>query len=355
MSTQAFALEEHQAIRESVENKLRSFLNEKVARMAPGEARRAAQQLRDFVLRGGKRMRPLFCYWGWRGAGGRDAGEIFPVAAAVELFHVAALIHDDIIDQSDLRRGKPTMHRLFTQVHGEARWRGDSRHFGVSAALLAGDASLVWSEELFHDGWRAGRSAAAMAVFAQLRADAVHGEYLDLFGEARWGSIADALEVIRHKTARYTVRDPLQLGARVAGATEDLIASYGTFGLLVGEAYQLRDDLFGFFGDPRTTGKSNLDDIRHGKMTVLMAIARDLAGPLEAERIASLYGAAWIGDKEAAELREIVESSGARAVVEEMIHERREGALRELEIADIQSDARAALRQLACAAVDRSV
>jgi geranylgeranyl diphosphate synthase type I len=356
MSGQAPVLEKNQAICTLVEQTLASFLGNKVAGEGDPGLKKAFTYLQDFTLRGGKRMRPLFCYWGWRSAAGPDPvdSEIIPVAAAVELFHVAALIHDDIVDQSDLRRGRSTMHRDLEQEHHDAQWQGDSGQFGLSAALLAGDASLVWSEELFHDSWRASRSPEAMSLFSRLRTDAVRGEYLDIFGEARGGSVSDALEVIRYKTARYTVRDPLELGASIAGAADSLIAVLRDFGLLIGEGYQLRDDLFGFFGDPSMTGKSNLDDIRQGKLTVLITVARELADRTQAERIEKLYGASWAGPAEVAELQEVVVSTGAREAIEQMISGRRQQALEVLEAARLGHTAREALRQLADAATDRA-
>lgn len=355
MSGSALTLEEHAAVRTQIEDKLRSFLDDKVGQVTNAETRGVLQQLRDFALGSGKRMRPLFCYWGWRGALGDDRAEddILSVAAAVELFHVAALIHDDIVDRSDLRRGLPTMHRAYARLHEKACWNGESGHFGLSAALLAGNAGIVWSDELFHDGWRASRSPSAMALFSGLRADAIHGEYLDLFGEARTGSVAEALEVVRYKTAGYSVRDPLRLGGVLAGAPDEVLAAYGTYGLLLGEAYQMRDDLFGIFGDPLTTGKSNVDDIRQGKLTVLITIARDLAGPRETALIDRLYGAPWVDDDAAADVRDAVERVGARTVVEDMISDRHAGALRALESVSLHPSAAAALRELAHAAVDR--
>lgn len=356
MNGQTSLFEKHRGIRVLVERKLRAFLSEKVAEADHPELNDAFHEISRFALNGGKRMRPLFCYWGWRGAAGPDdaVDDIVAVAAAVELFHVAALIHDDIVDRSELRRGRPTLHRNLARRHGESGWQGDGAHFGLSAALLAGDASLVWSEELFHDRWRAVRSPCAMSLFSRLRADAVRGEFLDILGETRGGSLDDAFELIRYKTARYTVSDPLELGGTIAGAEDDVIASYREFGLLVGEAYQLRDDLFGFFGSPAITGKSNLDDIRQGKLTVLIMVARDLADPERAERIEKLYGAPWVGEAEVAELQDIVLSVGAREAIEELIRDRHHRALEALTAARIDEVSCESLRQLAKIAVDRT-
>ncbi|MCT2593282.1 polyprenyl synthetase family protein [Streptomyces sp. N2-109] len=340
-------------LRAQIDGRLDSFLRGRLDAESNPEARQALQLLHTFALRGGKRVRPLFCYWGWRGAGG-EAGdpEVLGAAAALELFHTAALIHDDIIDESDLRRGRATMHMSMGQLHA-SEWRGEQRRFGLCSALLAGNACLVWSEDLFQESPLVVRSARARALFGRLRSSAVYGEFLDLVGEARDSTMDEALKIVRHKTASYTVRYPLQIGGALAGADEELLAAYDRFGLLIGEAFQLRDDLVGFLGTAGVSGKAAADDARKGKPTALIAAARELADNGQRDCLDHLYGAPWIGDAEVARLRETVEKTGAPAVIERMIHERHDGALSQLREASLHPTARAELELLATASLNR--
>ncbi|WP_089009847.1 polyprenyl synthetase family protein [Micromonospora viridifaciens] len=311
--------------------------------------------LRRFVLAGGKRLRPLFCYWGWRGFGGSDGTPIVAAAAALELFHAFALIHDDILDRSDRRRGQPAVHRIFADLHARSGWRGDPEAYGRDAALLCGDLCAAWSGQMFHDcGLEPARVRRGLAVFARMRAEVIAGEYLDVVGAASDGSVASALAVVRMKTARYTVTRPVQIGAALAGADAGALAALADFGDPLGDAFQLRDDLLGVFGDPAVTGKSNLDDLREGKPTVLMALARQAAGPAGRARLRALVGQATLDHGGATEVRRIIEATGARESVERMIQSRADAALAALDRLPLAEPARAALTDLATRATARS-
>ncbi|GAA3764793.1 polyprenyl synthetase family protein [Micromonospora maritima] len=311
-------------------------------------------EVRRFVLAGGKRLRPLFCYWGWRGFGGPDGRPIVVAAAALELFHAFALIHDDILDRSDRRRGEPTVHRHFADLHARSGWRGDPAAYGRRAALLCGDLCATWSAQMFHGcGLPAERLRRGHALLARMRTEVIAGEYLDVVAAAGDGSVASALAVVRLKTARYTVTRPVQVGAALAGAGPAEVAALAGFGDPLGDAFQLRDDLLGVFGDPAVTGKSNLDDLREGKPTVLMALARATAGPADAARLDALVGDPELDPAGAAEVRAVVEASGARDAVERMIRVRADEALAALDGSALDEPARRALTALAYRAVDR--
>ncbi|SEQ48558.1 geranylgeranyl diphosphate synthase, type I [Streptomyces sp. yr375] len=351
---------ESSAVAARVNGLLDDFLRERTTRETHPETRDVLETLRTFTLNGGKRIRPLFCYWGWRGAADPDAyadtdacADVVAVAAALELFHTAALIHDDIIDNSDVRRGRPTIHRALGTWHAGHGWRGESGAFGQSGALLAGNACLVWSEELFHANPLVARDDRARRLFARLRTSAVYGEFLDLVGEARGGRLNDALKIIRHKTASYTVRYPLQIGGALAGADDTLMKAYDTFGLLLGEAFQLRDDLIGLFGAPEVTGKDGTDDVRQGKPTALIALARELADPRQSARLDLLYGAPEFRADDMGALRDVVTATGAPEAIERMIEDRHTDAVRALREAGVERSALAELESLAAAAVHR--
>ena len=242
---------------------------------------------------GGKRLRPLFCHCGWVAAGGeRQAPELSRIGAALELFHSFALVHDDVMDSSETRRGSPTVHKLFEARYPDQQNRPAAERFGSSAAILVGDVCLVWSDELLQSsGMEQFRLRAAMPWISAMRTEVMAGQYLDVDErEDASDELGRAWRVIRHKTATYTVERPLQIGAALAGADEQVLHEFSEFGRPLGESFQLRDDLLGVFGDPTTTGKSALDDLREGKRTVLIALTRQLANARQRSTLDELHG-----------------------------------------------------------------
>ena len=273
-------------IRNQVGRALRGFLGGQRAVLlrAGGELLPGLEALEE-LLAGGKRLRPAFCYWGWRGAGGPDCQPVLAAAAALELLHASALVHDDVMDGSDTRRGRPSLHRLFAARHAEQRWRGSPEAFGMGAAILLGDLLLSWTDGMYHaSGLPADSLRRGQAVLDLMRTEVFAGQYLDLLGQAAGtGTVESALRVVEYKTAKYTIERPLHLGAALAGFTEGPVpAVFSAYGLPLGVAFQLRDDILGVFGDPAQTGKPASDDVREGKRTVLLAIARARAAAAQA-------------------------------------------------------------------------
>jgi geranylgeranyl diphosphate synthase type I len=311
------------------------------------------------LLSGGKRLRPAFCYWGWRGAGGSaDQDEAaLRAAASLEFLQACALIHDDVMDGSDTRRGLPSAHRRFAGVHRGAEWLGSPENFGVGAAILLGDLCLSWADEVLltsdfpHESLRRGK-----LVYDEMRTELMAGQYLDLLEQARGGGSVDrALRVVRYKAAKYTIERPLHLGAALAGADEDVLAAYSGYGLPLGEAFQLRDDILGVFGDPQETGKPAGDDLREGKRTVLVAIAVERSTPKQAAVIRRHLGDPALDATGVGALRDIITETGARDYTENLITELLENSLAALHTAAIDEEARAVLTGLAFAATTRSV
>jgi geranylgeranyl diphosphate synthase type I len=311
------------------------------------------------LLSGGKRLRPAFAYWGWRGAGG-DPGDdeaALRASAALEFLQGCALIHDDVMDGSDTRRGLPAAHRRFAGVHREAGWLGSHEAFGMGAAILLGDLCLSWADEvLLTSGFGPEASTRAKAVYDEMRTELMAGQYLDLLEQARGGGSVDrALTVVRFKSAKYTIERPLHLGAALAGADPAVMAAYSGYGLPLGEAFQLRDDILGVFGDPEETGKPAGDDLREGKRTVLIAIAVERSTPAQAEVIRRYLGDPGLGREGVAALREIIDDTGALTHTETLIGELLSRSLDSLESADLDPEARDVLTGLAYAATRRSV
>ena len=279
------------------------------------------------LMHGGKRLRPAFCYWAWRGAGGEDGEEIVTAATALEFFQAAALIHDDVMDDSDTRRGMPAVHRRFKNLHDGAGWTGDGDRFGLAGAVLVGDLCLVWSDELFTaSGLPACHLARGRGMFDRMRTQLMGGQYLDMLEQAvasqrRDASVERARRVIRYKSAKYTIEHPLLIGGLLAGADDDLLAAYSAYGLPLGEAFQLRDDVLGVFGDPAHTGKPAGDDLREGKRTVLVAKTLQRASAAQAALVQRLLGDPALDQGGVEDLRAVIRSTGALDAVEQLVGE----------------------------------
>ena len=314
------------------------------------------------LMKGGKRLRPAFCYWGWRG--GLDAAPAADMdeaamraAASLEFLQACALIHDDVMDGSDTRRGLPAAHHHFATLHRGSAWLGSPENFGIGAAILLGDLCLSWADQvLMASGMPIYDLLRAKAIYDEMRTELMAGQYLDLLEQARGGgSIERALQVVRYKSAKYTIERPLHLGAALAGGSPALMDAYTAYGLPLGEAFQLRDDVLGVFGDPSQTGKPAGDDLREGKRTVLIAMAMEAASPAQAAALRSHLGDPALDADGIATLRSIIEETGALAATERLIDERLGEAVAAVEDPLIAPDAAEVLLGLAYAATRRSV
>ena len=344
--------------RTSVQAALDTFLDGQVDRLAPlgNDAARLLTEARASVS-GGKRFRAAFCYWGYRAVREPvDEAALVRACAALELLHASALVHDDYMDASDTRRGRPATHRTFEAEHRSAGWRGNPEQYGAAAAILLGDLLLAWSDELLRRcGLPAEDVARALHVFDLCRSEVIAGQFLDVSVQARGRADVDtAMTVLRFKSAKYSIQRPLHIGAALAGADDPTMAVLGGFGLPLGEAFQLRDDLLGVFGDPEVTGKPAGDDLVEGKRTVLVALALDAAGRDDAALLDSLLGTR-LSVADVDRLREVIDTSGAHAQVEEVIAALADRALDTLDGAAIHGAARGVLRELAAAATQRAV
>jgi geranylgeranyl diphosphate synthase type I len=325
------------------------------------------------MVSGGKRLRAAFCYWSWRAHGGQvddhrsrrraaDAEAVVGVGASLELFQAAALFHDDVMDDSDTRRGLPTAHRTFAHRHADQGWSGSSTRFGESAAILLGDLALIASEREFAAAVRPLQEAvraAAQRVFDEMRTEVTVGQYLDVLAQALplgqdpEGDEARCRAVIRAKSARYSVEHPLTLGAVLAGADSEGVARTREIGLPLGEAFQLRDDLLGVFGDPAATGKPAGDDLREGKRTVLVCRALRLASPQDHELLTARLGDRTLTDDDVEDLRAAIRRTGAVQEVEALISSLAGPALERLAATELDEPGRGMLLELGRAAVDR--
>jgi geranylgeranyl diphosphate synthase type I len=286
--------------------------------------------LRSLVLSGGKRLRPAFCYWAFVGSGGDpDDDQVVAAGAALELLHTFALIHDDVMDDSPLRHGVETLHVDYARRHRDAAWRGAPDRFGTAVAILVGDLAFVYADRLL-----TGAPRMALDVWNDLRLEVNVGQYLDLAGTARSSANPElARRICQYKSGK----DP-------AGRTGRALTDYG---LPLGEAFQLRDDILGVFGDPAVTGKPVGEDLREGKPTLLYALARAAASGAGASLFEHRFGQSDLDEAEVHRLQEVIEQTGARRQVMGVIESLVDQALSAAAVLPLDAAAVEALVQLA--------
>lgn len=301
------------------------------------------------LLSSGKRLRSAFCWWGWRGGGGPDIEEAMTAAASLELLHACALIHDDLIDRADLRRGQPSVHRQFASRHAGSGWHGTSSDFGTAAAVLIGDLCLSWSLEMFAtSGLDAPNLARGDRIARLMRTEVMAGQFLDVLAQAEGrGSMETAMRVARLKTAKYTCERPLQMGAAMAGASDRVLSQLSAYAIPLGEAFQLRDDILGVFGDPTQTGKPAGDDLREGKQTVLVTLARQAADRQQEQLLRRCIGKQDLTDAGVNLVREVMVTTGAYGRAQELVEQRTEQAVAALAALHLENDAASVLERIA--------
>jgi geranylgeranyl diphosphate synthase type I len=364
-----------QAFREAVSAEISAFVTEQSSVLdSMGPELVPVHLMASQLLCGGKRMRPAFCVWGYVAAAGIPSDEelkhLLAAAGSLDVLHVSALIHDDLMDSSDLRRGRPAAHRQFEALHANAGWLGDSAAFGRAGAILLGDLLVMWSAQMLHGaGLDQSTLERALPIVEAMRTEVTCGQYLDIVAQAHplrkrapaIGSLRptielaldDASRVVEYKAARYTVQRPCQMGAALGGGDDELYFALGAYGSPLGRAFQFRDDLLGVFGDPKVTGKPAGDDLREGKRTVLVAHAYAHAGDVGQKLLLQRLGDPGLDETGISELQQVIVESGARDTVESMINEYYERSLKALHDTEITEDGRVGLTALADAAVRR--
>ncbi|MFJ3704330.1 MULTISPECIES: polyprenyl synthetase family protein [Streptomyces] len=329
-----------------VDGVLRRFVAQEAERFAAVDPALGpvAEQLESSVAHG-KRLRAAFCYWGWRATGQPDDESLVRAAASMELVHAAAVVHDDLIDDSPLRHGRPTAH---IALRGAVRRRPRSVSAGRSLAMLVGDLLMGLAGQLFAtSGLPAAYLARARPLWSALARDLIAGECLEILRTGSPPDTVESLKVIRYKTAKYTVEQPLLIGGALAGAGDRVRSGYSAYGLPLGEAFQLRDDLLGLFGSPEDTGKANTDDLRGCRPTALLAETWRVADDSERRQLRAVLGRRDPGEEGLHAARELMRRLDAPGRIEKMITERVEEALTALDGLALPAPATTALTALA--------
>ena len=335
------------AIAAQVSARLEEFLTPELDRWTALDAdlRDPMAEIGRLVLAGGKRLRPAFCHWAFVGLGGDPSDPVVVDAgAAFELMHAFALFHDDVMDDAASRRGQPTTHTVYADLHRAGGWSGDSRRFGDGIAILIGDLTFVYSDQLL-----AGANTVAWSIWNELRIELNVGQVLDVLGSVRGvRGVEQAERICRFKSGKYTIERPLHLGAALAdpdrfAAVADGLSAYG---LPLGDAFQMRDDVMGAFGDEATTGKPVGGDLREGKPTPLLARALAVATPAQ-RSVLDRVGDPEMSIDDIAAVQQVIVDTGALADLEATIERRTSAALEALTRLDLAAEARDELARLA--------
>jgi geranylgeranyl diphosphate synthase type I len=330
---------------------LLDFLNAEIGRWGriDHEFVQPIEELRRFIISGGKRLRPAFCYWTAVGLGACPSDpQLLRALMGLEFLHSFALIHDDLMDASDTRRGEPSLHRVFERAHSAAELRGSRARYGISGAILVGDLAFAYADMMFADTNRRAR-----LIFQELKVEVNLGQYLDFVGGYRDVEIPRAERIALFKSGKYTVERPMHIGAAIAGRYSLAEEAISSFAVPLGMAFQLRDDVLGAFGEAEVTRKPVGDDLREGKPTLLVGLTRSLLARDEREVFDQLFGREDVSSLEIATMQELIRSSGALGALERKIDQLFLASMEALERLDLDPAARAALGEMAGFVVDR--
>jgi geranylgeranyl diphosphate synthase type I len=321
-------LDQLTSFRERLEDEPGRFFADKNAEVADEpESRELIEEVRRLVSSGGKRLRPALVYHTYRACGGASDEAVYPLAMSTELLHTYLLIHDDIMDHSELRRGKPSAHARFREIHRARGSGGDAADFGRSVAILLGDLAHTWAVELYS----AARASVADTstgealdlTFSRMCEEVIRGQYLEMsLPYLQHPEEEQLLRALRLKSGRYSVERPIQLGALMARAPAGTLAALVRYGRAVGEVFQLQDDVLGTFGDADAVGKPVASDLREGKYTFLIHQTLQRAGRQEAGELRAMLGRADLDGDDVERARQIILDSGGREAVSVMIEER---------------------------------
>ena len=340
--------------RTAVLDALAAFVAARAAELDVAGFGAAGDILAEFVS-GGKCLRSTFMYLGWL-CGGPPSRAALSAAASLELLHAFALVQDDVMDDSPVRRGLPTVHIQLAQWHRHRGLFGSARRFGESAAVLLGDLCLIWAEQMLREsGVESQRLRRAWPRYDAMRTELAIGQFADLASDIRVRPpLGAVLDVARRKSGNYTVRRPLEIGAAMAGCDDRTVAQLGCYGTAVGEAFQLRDDVLGVFGSPASTGKPNGGDLLERKATSVVVSAYELADAPTRRELNELMHTRDLDESALDRWRSLIVATGAMERIEDMIAYRLASARKHLADTPISDSVRGALADLAVACVERS-
>lgn len=342
------------SVREAVLAAVAEFLDSRCAQALPGSRVDIAEDVLRTLLADGKCLRSTFLYLGWLSGAHAESAAI-RAAGSLEFLHAFALMQDDVMDGSPMRRGRASAHRAFQDWHHRRRLPGSSARFGESAAILLGDLCLVWAEQMLREsGLPEDALARAWPRYDAMRTELAVGQFADLVNDSSvFPSLDDVLDIARRKSGNYTVRRPLEIGAALSGCDERTLTALGDYGVAVGEAFQLRDDLLGVFGHPETTGKPSGSDLASRKATTVVVAAYQLGGGSQRRHLEHLMTSTDLRDDDITRWQRLIAEIGTVEWMEELIDRRLTWALHRLDSASLDDDVRSALASMAAACTER--
>ena len=341
-------------VRDAALSAVGAFLDSRCSTALAGGRMDIADDVVRGLLADGKCLRSTFMYLGWLCGAEPDEAAV-RASASLEFLHAFALMQDDVMDGSPMRRGRPSAHRTLERWHRRHGLPGPAARFGESAAVLLGDLCLVWSEQMLREsGLDAAALDRAWPRYDAMRVELAVGQLADLVNDAAgFPVLDDVLDVARRKSGNYTVRRPLEIGAALAGCDDQVLAGLGGYGRAVGEAFQLRDDLLGVFGSAELTGKPIGDDLANRKATTVVVAAYQFATPAQRDQLSDLMRADALGAPDILRWQTLISDIGTVDWIEQLIDQRLTSALDSLDSASLPDDVRAALTAMAAACTER--
>ncbi|MGA1792791.1 MAG: polyprenyl synthetase family protein [Thermoplasmatota archaeon] len=343
--------------REAIEAELEEFFQREISvSMDDPLVHDIIGSIKEFTMRDAKRVRAILAVMGYRAAGGKDIERARKAAIALELIQSMLLIHDDIIDRSHTRRGKPSLHVHYSNLHGSMIYRGEAGSFGTNMAIIAGDLAESFGEKaLLVSGFPDDRIREALGHQADMIRDTGYGQVFDLFSvELPEWSEEMVSKVHTYKTARYTFDGPLRIGASLHGASKEQMDALSGYAVPVGIAFQIIDDILGFFGDPKRGGPNDLSDIKEGKRTLLIIKALENGTEAQKEKLLSCLGDPALTVDRAEEARQIIRDTGSERYSREMARSRTEEGINALEGADLDPEVVTFLKEFAAYLMERA-
>lgn len=335
--------------KKEIDKRLNLFFKSKIKELESISplASNMAREIRNFTMSDGKRIRPILVYFGYLAAGGKNKKAILDTCIFVELVHSYLLIHDDIIDRDQVRRGKPTVHCQYQEIYKELS--KESEHLGLCGGILAGDLASVFSYEILaQSNFRPELKTKAIKRLNQVLENVISGQTLDIFlGMGRQLTKKDIFKILEYKTARYTIEGPLQTGAILAGANKKTLQTLSQYALPLGIAFQLKDDILGMFGNPKITGKAVGADIKEGKQTLLILEAKRQADKKQKKFIRQVFGNRKTTAVQIEKMKEIVRQTGALDFVIDEAEKLANQAKQVIEKSNFSQDVRQSLTEIA--------
>ena len=347
---------QQEEIKSRIDKAIASFLDDKIkeASQVSEASKLLMQNIKEFSLRKGKRIRPLMVVYGFKCFSQEKEEEIIKVSIASELLHDYLLIHDDIMDESDLRRGEPTFHKVYEKIYSEKGLSGVEQ-YAENSSLLAGDVLAALAvEPILEADFPAELKVRAVKRFCETNSLTGFGQELDVLLELNKEAKAQDVNLVHTlKTAKYTIEGPLHIGAILAGATKEQLKVLSDYAIPAGRAFQIQDDILGVFGSEEKVGKPIDSDLKEGKKTLLIIHALENGSSEQKKRLLEILGNQSISMQDVEDARKIIQETGSLEHSKKLAHELAHKALEVAQKTDFKEEGKQFLISIADKLVSR--